>query len=154
MMEQLGFQRRRVIACLYGNMPSYGHLFSVEDHETVFDAFRRFVLETDARWSTDTDPLRLSLVAVGQLLSGHLPASQRVLDLLPDQPYALEHGAGWCQTLPVKAFKTALPVPGNLDDTDRWLAGSPEQSALREWLTQHHGKLNWIEAEGRYQLGN
>jgi hypothetical protein len=53
--------------------------------------------------------------------------------------------------MPLYALSTALPLPANLMDTNRWVARTPEQTALRTWLAEHRNKLQWAEADGVYR---
>jgi hypothetical protein len=92
-----------------------------------------------------------ALVGASRLLTGDIGGADVILDHLPQQPFQLDHGAGYCLVLPMHVLCTALPLPGpDLQNTSRWLAGSAEQAALRAWLQEHQAELVWDEARGVY----
>ena len=151
-MEPLGVQRLRVLDCIGGNDVRGANRFESEAGADVFDAFRRFVAATAPLWEDETDPMHVSTMAAAHLLLGDIASGDVIVDLLPERPYKLDHGAGRCLVAAVYALKNTLPLPAELKDTDRWTAGSPEQAALRGWLAAHRDRLLWREAEGDYVL--
>jgi hypothetical protein len=132
-------------------MPAAAPSFVPPEDMSIFDAFRMFIAERSRPLTEDT-PLGISLVAAGRLLIGELAAAGLIIDHLPDEPFVLDHGAGWCCLVPVQVMKNALPLPPELRDTSRWLQGSIEQAALRAWLADHRDRLRWIESEAVYRL--
>jgi hypothetical protein len=142
----LGLQRLRILGCIGGQSP-----FDPPADANVFDAFRSHMGELSKRLATETDWLTVSLLAAGRFLSGDLAAANLILDYLPTRAVELDHGAGICLVMPLYALATALPLPANLQETKRWVRGSPEQTALRAWLAEHRDKLQWIETEGVYR---
>jgi hypothetical protein len=146
-IQSLGRQRARVIECLGGNGKLVrGAYFEPAADIDILDAYRTYV----ARMSASPDPLNTALLAAGRLLTGDLTAADVILDHFPATAYRLDHGAGICLVTPQNALKAALPLPSQLQDIDRWLAGSPEQAALRAWLTDHRDRLRWFDASGFY----
>ena len=150
-LQPLGPQRLRALDCLGGNSPRAPGYFEPAVDVDIFEAFRRHVAQLSQQWAAETDPLTVSLLAAGRLLCGDLTAADVILDHLPAQAIKLDHGAGRCLVLPVRALAAALPLPPTLADTGRWLAGSAEQAALRTWLRDHRDALHWIEADGVYR---
>ena len=153
-MESLGVQRLRILDCIGGNDTRSGRRFEPETGADVFDAFRSFVGATAPLWKDETHPVHVSTMAAAQLLSGNISSADVIVNLLPDRPYKLDHGAGRCLVAAIYALKNALPLPAELVNTDRWIAGSPEQAALRTWLNQNRDRLRWMEVEGEYRLQN
>jgi hypothetical protein len=152
-LAPLGSQRLRISSCLGGDMPRLPQYFAPGPSEDVFAAFRAFIEGVVQRTQPATDGLTRSLVGAGRLLTGDLSGADEVIAHLPPQPYARDHGAGHCLVAPAQALAAALPsLPPELRDTARWLAGSSEQSALREWLERHQGNLLWDEARAIYLL--
>ncbi len=151
-MEPLGIQRLRVLDCIGGNDVRGGNRFEPEAGADILDAFRKFVGATAPLWEDETDPVHVSTMAAAHLLLGDIASAHVIVDLLPDRPYKLDHGAGRCLVAAVYALKNVLPLPAELSDTDRWTACSPEQAALRRWLAEHRARLRWREAEGDYVL--
>ena len=136
-LAPLGSQRLRLLDCLGGNnrfAPSY---FSPPSGVDVVEAFASYVAELSARWASETDPLAMSLLAAARLLTGDASAARVIVNRLPPTCPKLDHGAGFCLIVPQQALTATLPLPPELADTRRWLADSPEQSALRSWLDQH-----------------
>src|SRR5688572_3016445 len=126
-LSSLGFQRLRLLECLGGNNPRLPGYFSGPTDEDVLSAFRQYVIRLSRQWAAEADPLTVSLLAAARLLTGDLSAAHVVVDHLPAQPVKLDHGAGYCLVTPLVALSTALPLPPELADTTRWLAGTPEQ---------------------------
>jgi hypothetical protein len=152
-LAPLGPQRLRISSCLGGDMPRLPQYFDPSPGEDVFAAFGAFVAGMVQRTQTATDGLTRSIIGAGRLLTGDLSGAGEVIAHLPPQPYARDHGAGHCLVAPSHALAAALPsLPPELRDTERWLAGSSEQSALREWIERHHSNLLWDEARAIYLL--
>jgi len=137
---------------LGGNSPHAPGYFVPAADVDIFSAFRQYVELLSEHWAAESDPHAVSLVAAARLLTGDLSAAGVILDHLPAKATKLDHGAGICLVMPLFALSTALPLPGDLTDTRRWLAGSAEQTALRSWLTEHRDDLRWVEAAGEYRL--
>lgn len=151
-LQPLGLQRLRVLACLGGDMPSAPGYFAPASGADIFAAFRDHVGALSQRWSAGADPSVLALLARSRLLCGDLAAAAAILDHLPAAPIERDHGAGLCLVLPFHVLAAALPLPRELAETRRWLAGSAEQGALRAWLAAHRGRLRWVEETGAYAL--
>lgn len=151
-MQPLGVNRQRVVACLFGDMASYGHMFDPEGQTSVLEAFREFVLDRQTRWSSSTELFHHAIVAAGRLLTGDLSGADRIIELLPERAHVTEHGAGKCLLLPSRVLKSVLPLPSDLGNPDSWIAGSHEQAVLRTWLEQQRGRLHWLAAEAEYRL--
>jgi hypothetical protein len=149
-LSPLGTQRLRLLECLGGNNPRAPGYFIPEGDADVLGAFRHYVQRLSGQWAAETDDLTVSLLAAARLLTGDLSAAGVIVDHLPAKPTKLDHGAGICLVMPLHALSTALPLPRELVDTSRWLAGSPEQAALAAWLAEHREDLRWAEAEGVY----
>ena len=148
----LGYQRLRLLACLGGDIPSAPGYFNPSSDADLFSAFRDYVARLSQRWSKETDPLSISLLAAARLLTGDLDAAMTILDHLPAKAVKLDHGAGYCVVMPQTALHTALPLPSTLADINLWLVGSPEQDQLRGWLTANRPRLVWDETDGIYRL--
>lgn len=134
-------------------MPRLPQYFDPGPDEDVFAAFRAFIARVVQITQTASDALTRSLVGAGQLLTGDLSGAGEIIDHLPIQPPTLDHGAGYCLVAPVQALAAALPaLPPELRDTSRWLSGSSEQAALRQWLEGHRGALTWDEPRAVYVL--
>lgn len=150
-LAPLGSQRLRISSCLGGDMPRLPQYFDPSPGEDVFAAFRAFIQGMVQRTQTATDGLTRSLIGAGRLLTGDIAGAGEIVAHLPPQPYARDHGAGYCLVAAAQALAAALPsLPQELRDTERWLAGSSEQSALREWLERHQSNLLWDEARAIY----
>lgn len=152
-LAPLGVQRLRITSCLGGDMPRLPQYFDPSLGEDVFGAFRSFIGRMVQRTASASDAATRSLIGAGRLLTGDLSGADEVIDHLPAEPYALDHGAGYCLVAPAQALKAALPaLPGELHDTSRWLSGSSEQAALRAWLARHRSAFVWDEARAIYLL--
>ncbi len=152
-MNPLGRPRLRVLDCIGGNDEFGIGEFDPDASGSLLNSFRLYVLAAVAKWDNiGTDPVHLSNMAAARMLIGDLDAAGRILDLLPEKAFKLDHGAGRCIIAANLALRAALPLPPELQETKRWTAGSPEQAALREWLAQHRGRLRWMETEGVYRL--
>jgi phosphatidylglycerophosphatase C len=150
-LAPLGRQRLRLLSCLGGRLPLLPGHFDPGQEEDVFAAFRAIVENAARRTQTPTDALTRSLIGAGRLFSGDLSAAFEIVEHLPAEPPVLDHGAGYCLVAPVQALKAALPtLPRELADVSRWLAGSDEQAALREWLARHGTTLRWDEHRAVY----
>lgn len=154
LLAPLGRQRLRLLDCLGGNSPRAPGYFAPDADADVLAAFRRYVARMSELGRAEIDPHAVSLLAAARLLAGDLSAAGVILDHLPARAIELDHGAGFCLVVPLHALSTALPLPEDLTDTRRWLAGSAEQAALRAWLSlhQHGDDLRWVEAAGEYRL--
>jgi hypothetical protein len=151
-LSPLGLQRLRVLDCLQSlNFPPRFTAEQLPD-ETAFATFRRVVAEHSTKRAATADPFIMSLLAAGRLLIGDLTGAEVIVDHLPAKAVKLDHGAGVCLVAPLYAMVTALPLPPDLQDTKRWVAGSAEQAALRAWLVAYRDKLVWHEADGAYRL--
>jgi len=148
-VSPLGLQRLRVLDCLGGNSRFSGYFEPAADAD-LYKAFADYVAQMSQQWAAETQPVLISLLAAGRLLAGDLAAADVILDHLPAEAFKLDHGAGICIVMPLYALSTSLPLPASLRDTDRWVAGSAEQAALRTWLAEHRDKLRWVEADGVY----
>ncbi len=84
---------------------------------------------------------------------GDISAAREILARLPETPLELDHGAGHCLVAAPQILRAALPLPSELSDSSRWLAGSDEQKALLTWLTAHESLLHWHEKTGIYTRG-
>ena len=151
-LAPLGVQRLRISSCLGGDMPRLPQYFDPRPGEDVFAAFRAFVERMVQTTQSASDALTRSLVGAGRLLTGDLAGAREVIEHLPVAPPVLDHGAGYCLVAPVQALKAALPLPRELHDSSRWLAGTSEQAALRAWLEEHRDALAWDEASGVYHV--
>jgi hypothetical protein len=151
-LSPLGFQRLRLLECLGGNNPRAPGHFVLEGDVDVFGAFRRYLHRLSQEWRAESDSLTVSLLAAARLLTGDLSSAGMILDHLPVKATKLDHGAGFCLVTPLHALSAALPLPRELADTTRWLAGSPEQGAIRAWVGEHGEDLRWVEADGVYRF--
>lgn len=151
-LAPLGWQRLRLLDCLGGNSPKAPGYFDPSHDSDVFAAYTAYLSDLSSRWASETDPIFVSLLAAGRLLTGEIAAAQVIVDLLPIEAFKTDHGAGYCVVAPLQALESALPLPSELTDIARWIAGSPEQAALRLWLSDHTDKLDWSESEAVYFL--
>ena len=152
-LEPLGPFRQQVISCLYGTpMSKPPNRFVVNESETLFEAFRRFVTQREATAQPELVPFEGLVLAAGRLLTGDLAGADRIIDLLPETPHVTDHGAGKCLLMPARVLRSVLPLPNTVGDPDRWTAASPEQRLLRIWLAQNRAQLNWVESAARYRL--
>ncbi len=148
----LGYQRLRLLGCLGGDIPSAPGYFDPAPDADVFSAFRDYVARLSQTWSTETDPLSISLLAAARFLTGDLDAAMTILDHLPAKTVKLDHGAGYCVVMPQTALRAALPLPPASADINHWLAGSTAQDQLRGWLVANRELLVWNETDGVYRL--
>lgn len=148
----LGIQRLRLLDCLGGNSPHAPGYFAPSFDVDVFVAFRQYIARLSERWAETADPSSMLLIAAARVATGDLPAARIIINHLLAEIPKLDHGAGFCLLTPFYALRAALPLPKDLTDTDRWLAGSAEQAALGAWLTEHASNLRWDEASGAYHL--
>jgi hypothetical protein len=151
-LSHLGPQRLRLLECLGGNDPRAAGYFAPAPDVDVFGAFRQYVESLSLRWAAERDPLTVSLLAAARLMTGDLAAAGVIVDHLPAEPAKLDHGAGICVVVPLYTLRTVLPLPHDLSDTRRWVAGSAEQAALRRWLSQRGSDLRWVEDAGEYRF--
>ena len=151
-LSPLGSQRLRLLDCLGGNTRFAPAYFSPPPGVDVVEAFDSYVAELSVRWARETDPLAMSLLAAARLLTGDASAARVIVNRLPPTYPKLDHGAGFCLIVPQQAITATLPLPPELADTRRWLADSPEQSALRSWLDQHEQQLLWDRSAVVYRL--
>jgi hypothetical protein len=151
-LKPLGYQRLRVLRSLGGDMSHLPQYFDPPPDADLLAAFRDFVHEMARRCESESDPVTRSLVGAGMLLTGDLSGASAIIEHLPAQPVKLDHGAGYALVVPVQVLRTALPWPEALQDRSRWLAGSAEQAALRDWLEQHRNQLRWHEAQAEYRV--
>ena len=136
----LGYPRCRLMACLGGDVPLHAPVFDPPPGADVRAAFHEFVASRLA-------DAPKALAGAARLYTGDLSGADEILDHLP-----VQRGLrGWCNTLPYQALTVALPLPTTLGEPSTWLAGSPEQAALRQWLEQHRRALRWDEVEGNYR---
>lgn len=125
-------------------MPSLGRYFDPPLEEDIFTAFRAFVEMCTRDLSDDTEPITQSLVGAGQLLIGDISGADTILANLPTTPPVLDHFAGAALVAPVQALMVALPLESlALPAASRWVAGSTEQSRVRDWLARHRARLIW-----------
>jgi hypothetical protein len=150
-LAPLGTQRLRLWSCLGGDLSLLPGTYDPKQQEDVFAAFRAVVEHAVRRTHAATDALTRSLVGAGRLLTGDLSGGIEIIEHLPAEPPVLDHGAGYCLVASVQALEAALPtLPRELAETSRWLAGSREQTALREWLARHRATLDWDELRAVY----
>lgn len=150
-LQPLGHWRLRALDCLGGNTPQTAGYFVPAADITIFAAFRDHAVRLSQQWHAESDPMTVSLLAVARLLCGEIAAADVILDRLPAQPVRRDHGAGRCLVLPVQALAAVLPLPPELADSSRWLAGSPAQADMRAWLNVHRGTLRWDETGSVYR---
>ncbi len=93
-----------------------------------------------------------SLLSAGRLLCGSVDEADWLVENFLEPVRLGEPGKGRCRYVPFRALSGALPLPADLQYTTRWLAGSPEQAAVRTWLTRHKSKLQWDRTEGVYRF--
>jgi hypothetical protein len=151
-LSPLGTQRLRLLDCLGGSTPRAPGYFAPPADANIFAAFHDHVAQMSRQWGSQSDPLTVSLLAAARLLIGEVDAAELIIDRFPARAVKLDHGAGICTVMPLYSLHSALPLPRELAETRLWLAGSPEQAALRAWLVEHRATLRWIEAEGVYKV--
>jgi hypothetical protein len=155
-LEPLGWQRLRLVSCLDSSRGSVH--FAPRRDEDPFAAFREWTGKVVSAYGDETGPgseVLRALLGASRLLTGDIGGADLILDNLPQKPFELDHGAGYCLVLPMNALCAALPLPGpDLRNISRWLAGSAEQAALRTWLQQHKARLRWDEPRGVYTLAS
>lgn len=149
-LNALGPVRLRLLDCLGGNSRWAPGYFDPSPDVDVFDAFRDYVHGLGAKWGTLDDPTALSLLSAARLMIGDLAAAREILDRLPEKPIKLDHGAGQCLVAAPQTLRAVLPLPAQLSDSSRWLAGSEEQRSLLDWLSAHESRLHWHEKSGSY----
>lgn len=152
-LAPLGYQRLRLLDCLGGHDRRAPAYFDPPPDSDIFSAFAAHVQHLFAQWAGEAEPLAISLLAAGRLMTGDIAAARSIVDHLPVKAFELDHGAGYCVTAPLDALNATLPLPEHLRDTKRWVAGSPEQERLRAWLDGHEHRLHWLEEGGVYRLG-
>jgi hypothetical protein len=151
-LSPIGRQRLRVLDCLGGNFRFAPGYFSPLPGVDIHEAFARHVVDLSARWAGETDRLTITLLAAARLLIGDKSAARTIVDRLPPAPPRLDHGAGFCLIAAQQVLAAVLPLPAELADIQRWLAGSPEQGALRAWVDQHQDRLLWDQDAAVYKL--
>lgn len=153
-LEALGWQRLRVVSCLDSSRWSVH--FEPHRDEDLFVAFRQWVAKVVSAYGDTTgagSEVVLALLGAARLLTGDTGGADLILDNLPEKPFELDHGAGYCLVLPMNVMCAALPLPApDLKNVTRWLAGSAQQATLRSWLRQHKAQLVWDESRGVYTL--
>jgi hypothetical protein len=146
----LGYQRLRLLGCLFGDDPRSLNYFEPTPEVDIFEAFRHYVERMSQVWAAESDPL--TLFAAARFLTGDLNAAEVILDHLPVEAVKLDHGAGYCLVMAQKVLRASLPLPATLKEINRWLADSAEQAALRIWLAENRDRLSWHEESGVYQF--
>jgi hypothetical protein len=150
-LRPLGLQRLRILDCLGGNSSFAPGYFAPSPETNVFEAFTAHVSRLSQQWATETDSSVILLLAAARLLTGDPSAADVIVDRFPAKMFDLDHGSGICLLAPFHAMSAALPLPADLKDTTRWLAGSPEQAALRQWIVRNREALHWIEKDAAYR---
>jgi hypothetical protein len=150
LLEQLGFQRLRILSCLGGDLPHSKAYFDPDPAVNIFTSFRLYTERLSREWSQETDRSTVALLAAGRLLAGEISAADLILENLPAHRVRLDQGAGICMLAPFQALSAALPLPSVLRDSSQWLAGSDQQALLRGWLSEHRSQLRWEEFQGVY----
>ncbi|MEP7367850.1 MAG: hypothetical protein ABI972_31700 [Acidobacteriota bacterium] len=146
--KALGFHRNRLLVCLGADLT----LLAPRDESDPFALYRGFVQGISVQWAPATDRATISLLAAARLLYGDLGSAYLLLDHFPQRPIRADRDAGLCLLSPLFALASVLPLPEALRDTSAWLAGSPQQSALRSWLDQHSARLHWNQPSGVYEF--
>jgi hypothetical protein len=149
-LTPLGPVRLRLLDCLGGNSRWAPGYFDPPAEGNIFDAFRGYVQGLGAQWGQLTDPTAVALLAAARLMIGDITAAREILERLPEKPIKLDHGAGQCLIAAPQTLRAALPLPAELSDSSRWLAGSDQQKALLTWLSEHERNLRWQEESGSY----
>ncbi len=148
--EPLGLRRNLLLDCLGGHTPQAPGYFEPDAGLSIFAAFGRHVAELGRQPAFASDAMTALLLAACRLLTGELAAAELIVENLPVAAHQGRFGQRYCPLMPFRTLSAALPLPPDLADPDRWLAGSAEQAALRAWLTEHHDRLRWVEADGTY----
>lgn len=151
-LSPLGLQRLRLLDCLGGNSQRARGYFDPPPDSGIFSAFATHVRNLSVQRAGKVEPLTVSLLAAGRLMTGDITAARTIVDHLPVAAFEPDHGAGYCVTAPLDTLNAALPLPEDLRDTRRWTAGSPEQERLHAWLDRHERQLCWLEEGGVYVL--
>jgi hypothetical protein len=148
----LGMRRNLLLDCLGGHTPQAPGYIGFGSGESIFEAFRSCIDVIGRFPAIASDPVIELLLAACRLLTGDLAAADDIVDNLPAAAPALRYGQRYCPLMPFRTLSAALPLPPELADPDRWIAGSPEQAALRAWLAENRDRLGWMETEGEYKL--
>lgn len=151
-LARLGTTRLRIVSCLGGDLPGLPQHLTLDAGEDAYEAFRRFVARMIETCAAERQPSTRALIGAARLLVGDLDGAEEILEHLPPAPVKLDHGAGYCLTLPVHALQAALPLPDSLRWAPNVLAASSEQAELRAWLERHEGSLVWDEPRGAYSV--
>jgi hypothetical protein len=120
-----------MLDCLGGNSPHAPGDFEPAADSNIFNAFGKYVAQVSRQWAAASEAATILLIAAARFLTGDLAAADVIVDHLPAKALRLDHGAGICLVIPLYALSAALPLPADLKDARRWLAGSAEQAALR-----------------------
>lgn len=151
-LAPLGLQRFRLLDCLGATQPRSAGYLAPDPAVDPFLAFRSHIAALSRLWAAEPHEQTASLLAAARLLSGDLAEADAIIDRFPARPYEPDHGHGYCNVAHLNALSAALPLPVELKDVPRWVAGSRDQTALRAWLTEHRKRLRWVETDGVYVL--
>lgn len=152
-LQVLGESRLRILGCLGGDFPSMPHYFAPAAGEDVVAAFRTFVEGRVREGDEHRDRLTQSLLGAARLLVGDVSGADQVLAHLPDAPMTRSRRLPPVALAPAETLLAVLPL-ASLEPApaSAWVAGSPEQVWLRQWLDQHRSQLVWDEPSGVYVL--
>jgi len=151
-LKPLGFHRNRLLSCLGADLPHTSSFFQPDPDVDPFTAYRNFVEGLSAQWAAASDRATVTLLAAARLLYGELSAASTIVDHFPQRPIRTDRDAGICLLSPHYALAATLPLPEALRDTSAWLAGSPQQTALRSWIEEYAANLRWNQPAGVYEL--
>ncbi len=151
-LQTLGLRRSLLLDCLGANTPQAPGYLEVPPGADVLAVYQDYVAELSRTAAYQADPTTMLLVAAARLLTGEISWATTVLERLPTAPPAQRFGQRYCPLMPYRTLLAVLPLPKELTNLDRWIAGSPEQAALLAWLARHGGQLQWRPAEARYVL--
>jgi len=151
-MAVLGPLRSRILDCLGGNSRWAPGYWAPPANGDTLESFRTYVQGMGERWGSLTDATSVSLLAAARLLIGDISAAHDIIAHLPDKPVKLDHGAGQCLVAAPQVLRATLPLPADLSDSTRWLAGSEDQTRLKAWLSANQPALRWNEKQAVYVL--
>ncbi len=153
-MECLGPYRCQVLACTGSDNPRFPEYFDPPPGADLFAAFDAHIVRLwEERWKPDLPGPHLNglaVIAAGLLLGGRLEMLDFILEHLPDRLIR----NGYCNLIARRTVVAVLPLPEELREFTRWIEGTPEAEAIRNWVAQHRASLHWDPLSNRFVLAH
>ena len=152
LLQPLGLRRNLLLDCLGANTPQAPGWFDIPPGIDIFAAYSAHITELSRHESWQDDRDTKLLLAAARFLTGEFAGATLIAANLPEYGWAQRFGQRYCPLMPYRTLSAALPLPDGLRPPESWLAGTPQQAALQQWLGEHRDMLRWQETEAIYTL--